>query len=172
MHIYFILFVTASLDIYWEGFYRSQHFVLALPTSVIRSQEAWHNSLAVTISRLNRLQIILVHRAWDNAAEKYSKWFLNIFVLLWDLNQTPSASRAITLPTRPHHPKFWIQLRRITNPLSGYEFNSLMTDHNRRRQFTLMLKAVVVAILLVRVEKWNIFGIILSLFMMLIFKLN
>ena len=29
----------------------SQRFVLALPTSVIRSQETWHNSLAVTILR-------------------------------------------------------------------------------------------------------------------------
>ena len=37
--------------------------VLALSARVIRTQENWHNFLAVTISRLNRLLITLVHRA-------------------------------------------------------------------------------------------------------------
>ena len=40
----------------------SSAFVLSLLKSVIRSQETWHNSLAVTISRLNQLLITLVHR--------------------------------------------------------------------------------------------------------------
>ena len=35
----------------WAHFLR---FVLALPASVIRSQETWHNFLTVTIQRLNR----------------------------------------------------------------------------------------------------------------------
>ena len=30
-----------------------------------------------------------------------------LFVLLWDLNPTPSASKAIALLTRPHHPWFF-----------------------------------------------------------------
>ena len=40
----------------------SQRFVLALPASVSRSQETWHKSLAVAISRLNRLLITPVRR--------------------------------------------------------------------------------------------------------------
>ena len=40
----------------------SQMLVLALPVSVIRNQETWHTSLAVTISQLNQLLIPLVHR--------------------------------------------------------------------------------------------------------------
>ena len=37
---------------------------------------------------------------WDNVVEKNSKWFCTLFVLLCDLNPTPSASRVIALPTR------------------------------------------------------------------------
>ena len=72
-------------------------FVLALPASVNRSQETWHNALAVTISRLNFIVL--------DVTEKYSKWFLKIVILLWDLNPTLSASRAIALPSRPHTSK-------------------------------------------------------------------
>ena len=76
----------------------------------IRSQESWHNSLAVTISRLNQLLITLLHRVGCTLEIMWPRNFQNVFwtlfVLLWELNPTPSASRAIALPTRPHHPIF------------------------------------------------------------------
>ena len=46
----------------------------------------------------------MLEHTLDNVAEKYSKWFLKMFVFLWDLDPTRSASRAIASPTRSHHP--------------------------------------------------------------------
>ena len=77
-----------------------QRFVLALPASVIRNQVTWHNSLAVTISWLNWLIFTIfivsfIHSNLRKCDRKIFKLVLKIFVLLWDLNPTPRASRAI-----------------------------------------------------------------------------
>ena len=52
-------------------------FVLALPASVIRSQETWHNSpndynFAVRPAPNQRSSSYWMH-TWDSVAEKYSK---------------------------------------------------------------------------------------------------
>ena len=47
---------------------------------------------------------------WINVTEKYSKWFLKMCVLLWDLKPTLSALGAIALPTRPHHPILFVEM--------------------------------------------------------------
>ena len=65
-----LLYYTRDLFRAWRNTCRD--YFLAVPKSVIRSQETWHNSLAVTILRLNQLYRMLT---WDKAAEKYSKWF-------------------------------------------------------------------------------------------------
>ena len=85
-------------------------------------QQVWsivNNSLAVTISSLNRLLITLIHRVECALA---IIWARNI--ILRDLNPTPSASRAIALPTRPHHPINFYYWTTLTN------FNSKNTQRN------------------------------------------
>ena len=78
----------------------SYRFVFALSASVIRSQETLHNSLEITIIQL---LIILVHRVGFTLEIMWSRNMQNgfeHFVLLWDLNPTTWASRAIALSTR------------------------------------------------------------------------
>ena len=82
-------------------------FVIASPASVIGSLVTWHNSLAVTISRLNRLLITLDRHVrthtWDNIAQKYSMEKMNIFFLYPESISDTLASKSNKFSTELCH---------------------------------------------------------------------
>ena len=103
--------------------------------NVIRSQETWHNSSSgwsfVIKSATNHPSSSCWMHTWDNVAEKYSKWFWTLFMLLWDLNPTPLRSRAIALPTRAHHSIniYWV----VDNSKNFFFYRVIKLSNCKRR---------------------------------------
>ena len=115
-----------------------QRFVLALPTSLIRSQETWHNSLAV------RPATNQPSYSWDNVSEKsHSKWLWNCvsFSGIWTPTRLqPNATlqnKSLTLPRGAPH-CLWLLL--VTEGLSESSWPPQAIKVNQRQCMALFLR--------------------------------